>query len=288
MSGNRAPNIHDGQGEVNLRLSAEDLSGLGPDVQSLLRQLAASQQESPQRQSSGGSSHLAIPARSLSEHGRGIIQRPASSETAVGPPTGSNTHHRILPNIWQHQLAVPQQAEMGLDDFGEPQNCVNCEQRPPVSWTCWINKAADRQLLASHEPPQVRIPYVAPDHYIPPVPAATPFSAAGRFPSAPSSSMSSATFSNAPTLSSSRLTLPSSLANPDDRAAPTRGVYSPAMEPQPAAWQFHQTLKRTASPSFSRTESLSTSRQPSREKQRSKSGGKFLVTQQFAHRHHCM
>lgn len=135
MSGNRAPNIHDGHGEVNLRLSAEDLSGLGPDVQNLLRQLAASQQEQPQRQSSDSSSHLAIPGRSLSEHGRAIIQRPNSSETAVGPPTGSSTHHRILPNIWQHQLAVPQQAEMGLDDFGEPQSRAHCEQRPSVSWT---------------------------------------------------------------------------------------------------------------------------------------------------------
>lgn len=288
MSGNRVHNTHDGQGEVNLRLSAEELSGLGPDVQSLLRQLAASRQEQPQRQSSDSSSHLVIPARSLSEHGRGIIQRPASSETAVGPPTGSSTHHRILPNIWQHQLAVPQQAEMGLDDFGEPQNRVHFEQRQSVTWTCWINKSADRQLLASHEPPQVRVPYVAPDYYMPPVPAATPLSAAGQFPSGPSSSMPSAAFSSAPTLSSSRLTLPSSLANPDNRAAPARKVYSPAMEPRPAAWQFHQTVKGTASPSFARSESLSTSRQSSREKERTKSGESFLVTQKSAHRHHCM
>lgn len=288
MSGNRVPDIHDGQGEVNLRLSAQDLSSLGPDVQSLLRQLAASQQEQPQRQPTASSSHLAIPARSLSEHGQGIIKRPASPETAVGPPTGSNIRHRMLPDIWQHQLANPQQAELGLDDFGEPQNSVHCGQRPPGSWTYWINKSADRQLLASHEPPQGRAPYVASDYYMPPVPVASPFSAAEQFPPAPSSSMSSAAFSRAPTLSSSRLTLPSSLANPDVRAAPTRKVYSPAMEPQPAAWQFHQTVTRTTSPSFARSDSLSASRQPSREKQRSRSGESLLVTQQFAPRHHCM
>lgn len=120
MSGNRVPNSHDGQGEVNLRLSAQDLSGLGPDVQSLLRQLAASQQEQPQIQSKDSSSHLAIPPRSLSEHGREMIRPSASFEVTAGPPHGNNTHHRILPNIWQHQLALPQQTEVGLDDFGEP------------------------------------------------------------------------------------------------------------------------------------------------------------------------
>lgn len=119
MSGNRVPDIHNGQGEVNLRLSAQDLSGLGPDVQSLLRQLAASQQEQSQIRSTDSSSRLEIQARSLSDHGRGIIQRSASLEAAAGPPPDSNTHHRILPNIWQHQLALPQQTEMGLDDFGE-------------------------------------------------------------------------------------------------------------------------------------------------------------------------
>lgn len=287
MSANRVPNIHDGQGEVNLCLSAEDFSGLGPDVQSLLRQLATSQQEQPQRQSAASSSHLAIPARSLSAHGGEMIQRPAPLESATGLPPGSTTHHRTHPSSWQHQLAVPQQTEMGLDDFGKLHDGVYCGQRLSGSWLCWTDKSADRQLLASHEPPQLRAPRVASDYYMPPVPAALPFSVAERFPSAPSSSLSSAAFSTAPILSSSRLTLPSSLGNPDVSAAPNRTISSPATEPRPSAWQFHETLTRNESPSFGRPESLSTSRQPSREKPRSKSREPFLVTQQFAPRHHC-
>ncbi|POS73743.1 DEAD/DEAH box DNA helicase [Diaporthe helianthi] len=42
-------NIHDGPGELNLRLSAQDLSELGPDIQNVLRRLAGSQQEQQQR-----------------------------------------------------------------------------------------------------------------------------------------------------------------------------------------------------------------------------------------------
>lgn len=121
------PNTHDGQGEVNLRLSVEDFSGLGPDVQRLLRQLTASQQDQQQRQPTASSSQLGIPAGSLSGHGQEMIQRPASLAFAAGPP-GSNTQHRTLPNSWQHQVAVQQPTEMGLDAFGKPCNHIQCFQ----------------------------------------------------------------------------------------------------------------------------------------------------------------
>ena len=128
----------------------------------------------------------------------------------------------------------------------------------------------------------MRTPYVAPDYYVPPMPASLPFSGAERLPSAPSSSLSSAAFSAAPSLSSSRLTLPASLSNPDVRAPSTRTVYSPATEPQPAAWQFHETVARNASPSFTHSSSLPIPRQPSHGQQRSNSRELFLAAQRFA------
>lgn len=156
----------------------------------------------------------------------------------------------------------------------------------PKKCVYWIDKPTDRQLLASHEPARARAPYATSDYYVPPMPAMLPFSAAERFTSAPSSSLSSAAFSTVPT-SSSRLTLSSSLQNPDMGAAPTRTLYSPAMEPQPAAWQFHEMVKRNASSSSSHSASLQAQTEPSRERQRSKPRESFLVTQQFASRHHC-
>ena len=120
MSANRMPNGHDGQGEVNLRLSAEDFSGLDPDAQSLLRQLAASQQEQQRRQPAASSSYLGRSPTSLPGHGRDLIQRPVSLGSAAGPP-GSNTH-RTLPNNWQHQAALQEPTGMGLDDFGQSQD----------------------------------------------------------------------------------------------------------------------------------------------------------------------
>lgn len=124
MSTNRIPNIHDGHSEVNLRLSAEDFSGLDPDAQRLLRQLAASQQDHQQRQFTASSSHLGIPAANLSGCGRGMIQRPVSLESAAGPPL-SNTQHRTVPNNWQHQVAVQKPTEMDLDDFGKLYNLIH-------------------------------------------------------------------------------------------------------------------------------------------------------------------
>lgn len=284
MSFDRVSNDHDNQGEVNLRLSAEDFSGFDPDVQRVLRQVVASQQNSQQRQFTAHSSHLGKPARSLSTHGREMIQQPSSTQSGAGPP-GSSAHHRTIPNDWQHQMAAQQPVELGLDDFG----MLSHPLLPEIARTIGVSgltNFADRQLLASREPPPVRAPYVPSDHYIPPVPAALPLSAAERLSSAPSSSLSSTGFSTAPTLSSSRLSLPSSFANPDVRTAPTRTFYSPAIEPQPAAWRFHETVQRNATPSFGHS-SLPASRQPSQEKQSSESREPTLVTQQFAPRHHC-
>lgn len=119
MWNNTMANIHDDEPEVNLRLSAEDLSGLGPDAQRLLRQLAASQQEQQQRQPMPSFSHLALPARRLSAQSQETIQRPASIESAAGPPSDSNMAHRTLPSRWHHQVTIPQPSEMGLDDFGK-------------------------------------------------------------------------------------------------------------------------------------------------------------------------
>ena len=135
MSANILPNIRDGQGEVNLRLSAEDIAGLGPDVQSLLRQLASSQQELQQRHSTPSSSHSGVPAGSLSAHGREMILRLPSSESAAGPPS-SNTPHRTLPNNWHRQAAAGQPTEKGLDDFGRLYNRIYYFQRLYESPIC--------------------------------------------------------------------------------------------------------------------------------------------------------
>lgn len=117
MSEDRAGSIHDGQGELNLRLSAKDFSGLGPDAQRLLRQLAGSQQEQPQRHSMAPS-NIGLPARIPPSHDQHMIRRPVSFEPAAGPP-GYNRYHRTLPSSWQHHTAVQQPTEMDLDDFGE-------------------------------------------------------------------------------------------------------------------------------------------------------------------------
>lgn len=116
MSEDRVGSIHDGQGELNLRLSAKDFSGLGPDAQRLLRRLAGSQQEQPQRHSMA-SSNIGLPPRIPPSHDQDMVQRPVSFEPAAGP-LGYNTYHRTLPSSWQHHTAVQRTAEMDLDDFG--------------------------------------------------------------------------------------------------------------------------------------------------------------------------
>jgi hypothetical protein len=111
-------NLYDGQGELNLRLSAEDLSGLGPDAERALRQLAGSQQEQRQRQSTAFALRSELPARIPPAHGQQMTHRPVSFEPAAGPP-GYNTHHHTVPSSWQHQAAAQQPRGMDLDDFGE-------------------------------------------------------------------------------------------------------------------------------------------------------------------------
>lgn len=108
---------HDGQDGVNLRISAQDLSGLGPDVQNLLKQLAASQQGQQQEQQTKYCSQSEIPANIPSRNGREMIQHPASlAPTTI--PTARNSHHHIT-NSWQREIALQEPTEMALDDFGK-------------------------------------------------------------------------------------------------------------------------------------------------------------------------
>lgn len=158
---------------------------------------------------------------------------------------------------------------------------------PQENRAYWIDTSIDRQLLASHEHPKVRAPYVASDYYRPPVSTALPFPGAERFSSTPSSSFSSAPYSTASNFSSSRLTLPSSLANRDTTSGPSRTLYSPAMEPQPAVWQFHGRAKKNDLPHFGPTASLPAPTQSSQGERRSRSRESFLLTQQLAPQHHC-
>lgn len=110
--------VPSGLGEFNLRLSAEDLSELGPDIQNVLRRLAGSQQERQQSHLVGSSSNLGLPSRTLAENGYHLTERPV----CFGPPAAlpsCNNQHRTLPSSWQQQAAVEQRIGTGLDDFGQ-------------------------------------------------------------------------------------------------------------------------------------------------------------------------
>ncbi|KAJ0110104.1 hypothetical protein J7T55_014907 [Diaporthe amygdali] len=108
--------IRDGQDGVNLRISAQDLSGLGSDVQNLLKQLAASQQGQQQERQTTYCSQSEIPANIPSRNGREMIQHPASLAPTTVPPA-RNGHHHLITNSWQHEIALQEPTELALDDF---------------------------------------------------------------------------------------------------------------------------------------------------------------------------
>lgn len=127
MPENRMPQVDDDKSEVNLHLSAEDLSGLGPDVRNFLRQLAASRHEQQQGQSTTSFSQSASLARIPSRNIQGMLPRPASVMPAVNP-SASNLHHRTTLNSWQQQAAVHEPNGMALDVFGKPQQAESCNE----------------------------------------------------------------------------------------------------------------------------------------------------------------
>lgn len=118
MSEDRMNNVPGGSGELNLRLSAEDLSEFGPDIQNVLRRLAGSQQEQQQRHPTASSSSLGLPARIPPGHGYHLTQRPVCFDPPAALPS-YNTQHRTLPSSWQQQAAAEQRIGTGLDDFGQ-------------------------------------------------------------------------------------------------------------------------------------------------------------------------